>query len=231
MAEVIFKFNGIDSLIQCKIEDKFKDICEKFSIKIQIDINKLIFIYRGEILNLEFTFKEIVNQLDEQNLKMIVSVYNSDSTTINEIKNLRSKNNEIKKDFDKLKYKNEINLIYQTENKCKQQIFGQDFVENNVNKIELIINGIKNKLTDVFELENGKNNITLIIEKNLTKLEYMFYGCKSLYNIDELKYLDVSRCHYFSYMFDGCSQLSDIKPLEKWDVSKSFTFNHMFVNC
>lgn len=35
MAEVIFTYNGINSLIQCQIEDKFKDICEKFSIKLK----------------------------------------------------------------------------------------------------------------------------------------------------------------------------------------------------
>ena len=29
MIEVIFKYNGIDTSIQCKIEDKFKDICQK----------------------------------------------------------------------------------------------------------------------------------------------------------------------------------------------------------
>ena len=40
MAEVIFKYNGIDTIIQCTIEDKMKDICKKFTIKVQIDINK-----------------------------------------------------------------------------------------------------------------------------------------------------------------------------------------------
>ena len=53
MAEVIFNYNGINTIIQCKIEDKMKDICEKLCLKIEIDINKLIFVYGGLLLNLE----------------------------------------------------------------------------------------------------------------------------------------------------------------------------------
>ena len=67
MAEVIFKYNGIDTLIQCKIEDKFKHICEKFCTKNQIDINKELFIYGGGIINLEYKFNEVANQIDKQN--------------------------------------------------------------------------------------------------------------------------------------------------------------------
>ena len=84
MAEAIFKYNGIDTLILCKIEDKMKDICEKFSIKRQIDINKLIFIYGGGIINLELKYKEIANEIDKQNLKMYILVYDSSSNILNE---------------------------------------------------------------------------------------------------------------------------------------------------
>ena len=47
MAEAIFNYNGINTIIQCKINDKYKDICDKLCIKLQIDINELIFIYGG----------------------------------------------------------------------------------------------------------------------------------------------------------------------------------------
>ena len=42
-------------------------------------------------------------------------------------------------------YKNEINIKYKSENKGIERIFGEKFVENNENNIELIINGIKSK--------------------------------------------------------------------------------------
>ena len=39
----------------------------------------------------------------------------------------------------------------------------------------------------------------------------MFYECRSLKNIEELKYLDTKEINNFSYMFSGCFNLSDIK--------------------
>ena len=47
----------------------------------------------------------------------------------------------------------------------------------------------------------------------------MFYECKSLKNIDELKYLDTKEINNFSYMSYKCSSLTDIKPLQNWNVS------------
>ena len=84
MAEAIFKYNGIDTIIQCKIEDKMKDICKKFTIKVQIDMNKIIFIYGGRILDLELKYKEIVNEIEKENLKMNILVYDNNSNIIND---------------------------------------------------------------------------------------------------------------------------------------------------
>ena len=83
MVEVIFKYNGIDIMVQCKIQDKFKNICEIFCVKSQKNINDLIFIYGGEILNLDLEFNKIANQIDKQKLKMNILVYDKNSTIIN----------------------------------------------------------------------------------------------------------------------------------------------------
>ena len=59
-----------------------------------------------------------------------------------------------------------INLKYE----CKggyEQIFGESFVKENKENIELIINGEKIDLIDKYELKEGENNITLIIKKKL----------------------------------------------------------------
>ena len=50
----------------------------------------------------------------------------------------------------------------------------------------------------------------MLIKNKITNLEYMFYGCHSLKDINELKYLDTKYINYFSDMFWGCSLLSDI---------------------
>lgn len=56
-----FNYKGISTIIQCNNNDKLKKICEKFCIKLKIDINNLIFIYSGNILSLELEFNQVVN--------------------------------------------------------------------------------------------------------------------------------------------------------------------------
>ena len=100
--------------------------------------------------------------------------------------------------------KNEINIIYKTDKEGEENIFGEKFVENNKNNIELIINGYKSSLINKFKLKEGESNIKIIIKNKITNLEEMFYKCKSLKNIDELEYLDTKDINNFSGMFCGC---------------------------
>ena len=133
--------------------------------------------------------------------------------------------------FFETKTKNIINLIYYVKEEEEQNIFGEEFVKNNENKIELVINGKNNKLVEKYKLKKGDNNIQIIIKNKLTNLKDMFESCDTLKNIDELKYLDTKEITDFSYMFSKCSLLSDIKSLEKWNVKNVKTFSGMFYGC
>ena len=72
------------------------------------------------------------------------------------------------------RYKNEINIIYKTEEKGDENIFGEYFVENNKNNIELIINGEKNDLINRYKLQKGENNIKIIIKNKISNLNICF---------------------------------------------------------
>ena len=55
-------------------------------------------------------------------------------------------------EFNNNEYKNEINLIYHNDiSENITRIFGEKFVENNKNNIELIINGIESKLIERYK--------------------------------------------------------------------------------
>ena len=127
--------------------------------------------------------------------------------------------------------KKEINIIYKADKEGKENIFGKQFVENNKNNIELIINENKYHLISKYKLKKGENNIKIIIKNKITNLEYMFYGCKSLKKIEELEYIDTKDINNFSYMFYWCTSLSDLKGLENWNVSKGNNFSYMFSGC
>ena len=62
----------------------------------------------------------------------------------------------------------------------------------------------------------------------------MFKEYNILYNIEELKNLNIENCTNFKEMFISCELLSDIKPLENWNVSNcavicSVNVNHYLI--
>ena len=83
MSKVIFIYDGVQTIIQCLNEDKMKNICQKFSSKITTDINSLIFLYNGAMVNLELSFQNIINNLDKINNQMKILVYKNNQKRIN----------------------------------------------------------------------------------------------------------------------------------------------------
>ena len=141
-------------------------------------------INNNEVVN---SIKDVINDNDinENIIKIIKLNKLNDQINNNEINN-----NEINmdKNDEMEKYKDKINLIYKTAEKNNYIIFGKNFVENNGDNIELNIKGIKSKLIDKYDLEEENNNIKLIIKNKLKNLEEMFKDCKTLSNIQELKF-------------------------------------------
>ena len=174
-----------------------------------------------DIMNEMIDNKEAYNPILSLKEFKIIGIYNYKNINYN-IKYLIDKFNN---------YKDEINIIYKTDEEGYENIFGDKFVENNKNNIELIINGNKNELISKYKLKKIVNNIKIIIKNKIKNLEYMFYKCKLLKNIKESKYLDTKDINNFSYMFSECSALIDIKGLKNWNVSNGTDFSFMFKKC
>ena len=83
MAEAIFNYNGVNTVIQCNLEEKMKDIMNKFTNKIQKDLNSLNFLYGGEKLKEDLKFKDLIR--NSNNNKINILVY-----SINEINENKS---------------------------------------------------------------------------------------------------------------------------------------------
>ena len=75
MAKVIFTYEGEETTIQCLKEDQMKNICFKYSSKIDIDMNSLYFLYGGNKVNLDLSFEQLANSLDKTKQEMNVLVY------------------------------------------------------------------------------------------------------------------------------------------------------------
>ena len=72
MAEVTFIYNTIPTVIQCKKNDSFKDIIQKFAIKAEVSLNNLVFLYRGININLNQTVSSIISKFDKE--RRIISI-------------------------------------------------------------------------------------------------------------------------------------------------------------
>jgi len=184
-----------------------------------------------------FEKQALINNIENYGNKLINKTENKELDDL--IKRLLEKDASKRLKWDEylnhafFKDKNKIILIYEKKsNKYDaNNIFGWKFVKNNKDKIELIINGKKNELVDKYELKEGENKIEIIIKNKITNLEDMFFGCRSLKNVENLKFLDTKEINNFSGMFRGCKSLSDIKGLEKWNVSNGNNFSYMFYEC
>ena len=75
MPRVIFEYNGAKTTIQCLKEDTMKNICLKYSSKINTNINSLYFLYGGNQINPNLSFEEQANSIDRGKHEMNVLVY------------------------------------------------------------------------------------------------------------------------------------------------------------
>ena len=69
-AKVTFIYDCNNMIIQCKKEERMKDICQRYSTKLGINLNLLVFLYGGQQINTQLTFNEI--SPNENDIKIIV---------------------------------------------------------------------------------------------------------------------------------------------------------------
>ena len=180
-----------------------------------------------------------MEEKNKQQCELINELKKSNKQKEKKIRKFKKAYNKIKKEMyelddalnQKVKYKDEINIVYEMEEDGDCNLFGEKFVENNKDNIDLVINGVKNNLTNKYALKKGENIVKMIIKNNITNLSKMFCKCDKIKNIDDLKYLNSKYFLNLEGMFIECSSLTDLKPLESWDVSNVENFKSLFINC
>ena len=172
MNEAEFIYNGNTTIIQCGLEDKLKDICNKFTTKTQLNINNLYFLCNGNTINLESKFNQI-NQ-GKNKIKILVNNINETQNLFLEFK-LNNYNVIINftKSFDiKVEYGESLNKkIYNgsftlEELKNKSKFFKMfDSVQETYNDIKLLLD------QNSFYIQTYEKSIALCI-KNQIGIQY-----------------------------------------------------------
>ena len=76
MSEVSFFYEGYETIIQCKKEDKLKDICQKFASKVNVNVDDIFFLHGGQFLNEDTNLNTQLNTIDKEENKISIIVKN-----------------------------------------------------------------------------------------------------------------------------------------------------------
>ena len=80
-ARIVFTLEGTDLTMQCSSEEKMKDICQKYATKIDKNMNSLLFLYEGNKVNFDLTFKEQAGSSNENSKEIKIMVKKIEDTT------------------------------------------------------------------------------------------------------------------------------------------------------
>ena len=176
MAKVIFQYNSQTIEIQCKISDTFNDICKSLINKVNIDEDKLIFLYGGNQINKELTFEKLANSMVLPKKEMNVLVYDLDKTFVNN--NIKNDNEDEDLEIEIEEIKNKVNEI------LSKYLGDRKYVKNKISKWrDAIMNDCKSVLVN----KKYKYFVHLMIydksnEKSNYKGFYGFHGDKKYNN-------------------------------------------------
>ena len=180
-AIVIFTLEGNDLPIQCTTNDKIIDICQRYSTKIETNLNYLLFLYGGNQLNFELRFNEQANSIDKINNEMNVLVYKTINDSFlcpkcgEKIKYNREKidelilsNNNIIDNINGTKLIIENMIKNSTINSMNIQLKNINIILNTINDdIKKNNENLKNLLNDIIIDKNNSSNIDNVINNNI----------------------------------------------------------------
>ena len=175
-AHVIFTLKDLNFPFQCSKDDKLGDICKKFAILVNKNLDSFIFLYEGNKVNLQLSFDEQATPFDRNNNEMKVLAYEIEYVNIicpecGEIIKLNKEmfddiifsNNEIKDTINRINLEIEkiiksssmISMKNELENINKMLYMINENINKNNKKIKSLINNIKTINDNII---NSSNN-------------------------------------------------------------------------
>ena len=84
MSKSIFNYNGLEIIIQCNIQEKMKEIINRFILKAEANVNNLYFLYNGNIINEELTLAQIIREIDKETNSIYILVNETNKSILKE---------------------------------------------------------------------------------------------------------------------------------------------------
>ena len=218
--------------------------------KLKNEIKYIINIFNKVIVNLELYYnisKTIINNsnIKNKNYQSLVNTNNINDFNLNIIKDINRIVNENKIE-SKVKYideiynkslpSNEIIAKYRVGNEPTIRILGDNFLKNNKDNYEMIINGKKSELKTFFNINDmkiRKNILEVKLReiKPVTDLSYMFCNCTSLLSLSDISKWNTTNVTSMKGMFQFCSSLLFLPSIAKINTENVKDMSYMFCGC
>ncbi len=222
--------------------NKFKNIIDETIKKLKKVKENIDYFYEINI--------DILNSLNNNNINYeILYNYNKidESRIINDINQIinSENNNKIKNIldiYDKMvnQYKDKITINYEiNDDDDEVNLFGKEFVENNINNCKLIIEDKEYELMEYFEIKNLKNKSTnniLSVElngiQNITNMSNMFGNLSSqIISIPDISNWNTINVTDMSSLFKECTNLNSIPDISTLNTANVTNMSYMFKQC
>ena len=225
-AKVTFIYDCNNMIIQCKKEERMKDICQRYSTKLGINLNLLVFQYGGKQINTQLTFNEI--SPNENDIKIIVIKSEQDElicpkcgsniiVNTEKIDEIVNSMNNIKETIIGIKLNIDNMIKTSMQNLMNIQLKNINLLLNNVNDdFNKISEKIKNLIKDntFTNYQQNKNVIRGLIYINTTDINKDIV----LFNTDANNDIDV---------FINNQKINVIKDTKKWKYKFSKEGNYI----
>ena len=170
MAQVIIEYLGEKIFIQCNENKSMKNIFQKISQKLSVDINSLFFLYSGNKIDQDLSFYQLANKGDKERKCMSIIAYQSELKDYDKNfkqlicsecgKNVKMKFHEYKIKLYPCENDHNENIILLNEYEKYQKLYS-----NNL-KCDICMNKNDEEENQVFYCENCKKNLSLICKKD-----------------------------------------------------------------
>ena len=195
------------------LADTFKVIGIHCKKKIKNNINYGVFI--EEII--DELYAQNLNKIPDKSVDKLISSSNLNSAPSIEIYQI-------------------ITLRYKKSYQNFIKIFGDIFVQNNINNCKIIVEDKEYKLCGKLNISKMKKigneyEIKLKIIHDLTDLSYMFHLCSSLLPSSEVNKINVSNATNISYLFSECQYLSQLPDISEWNTGNVENITCLFAGC
>ena len=257
--EKLIKLKGVKCIkcgesCQIRISDsKIYECCKGHNIRLELnelrkkidkfgrDVNDMIRVLENVNEDVEKYYQTYNNAINDCELKYqnYDNIHIDDEGSIKYINYIMNNNHNINEQLVNIiniynKIHSYIIVRYEAQpGKNIINLFNYNFVKNNKDYCDYIMNGKEYKLSKELKIDFSKTSkieVKLTGVNNISDASFMFDKCEAISSFGAVKW-NTANIKNMSFMFYDCSSVLNLPDMSKWNTSNVENMKYMFYNC